>query len=313
MSALLDVILPVFLLIGAGYLAARFGALNAAAVDGIMTYAQSFALPVLLFRAIATLDLSAAYNFGLMASFYIGAFASFAAIFAAARWGFGRSLPESVAAGFAAYFSNTLLLGVPITERAYGPDALAGNFAIISIHAPLLYTCGIVAMVLAQAKGAPSQGALVLAQNAVKNILTQPLVIGILCGFALNLSNLPMPNVLDSATEMLARSGIPAALFGLGGVLLRFSPEGEARLIALVVAASLILHPAITYALARGVFALDTSALRSATLTAAMAPGVNAYMFAHMFGLGRRVAASAVLIGTLGALVSVWVWLHILP
>ena len=313
MTALLDVILPVFLLIGAGYLAARFGALNAAAVDGIMTYAQSFALPVLLFRAIAALDLSAAYNFGLMASFYIGAFASFAAIFAAARWGFGRSLPESVAAGFAAYFSNTLLLGVPITERAYGADALAGNFAIISIHAPLLYACGIVAMVLAQAKGAPSQGGWMLAQNAVKNILTQPLVIGILCGFALNLSNLPMPSVLDSATEMLARSGIPAALFGLGGVLLRFSPQGEARLIALVVAASLILHPAITYGLARGVFALDTAALRSATLTAAMAPGVNAYMFAHIFGLGRRVAASAVLIGTLGALVSVWVWLHILP
>jgi malonate transporter len=313
MSALLDVILPVFLLIGAGYLAARFGALSASAVDGIMTYAQSFALPVLLFRAIATLDLSAAYNIGLMASFYIGAFASFAAIFAAARWGFGRNLPESVAAGFAAYFSNTLLLGVPITERAYGAEALAGNFAIISIHAPLLYTCGIVAMVLAQAKDTPAQGAIALAQSAIKNIFTQPLVIGILCGFALNLSGLPMPNVLDSATEMLARSGIPAALFGLGGVLLRFSPQGEARLIALVVAASLILHPAITYALARGIFALDTAALRSATLTAAMAPGVNAYMFAHMFGLGRRVAASAVLIGTAGALVSVWVWLHILP
>lgn len=318
MSALLDVILPVFLLIGAGYIAARFGALNSAAVDGIMTYAQSFALPVLLFRAIATLDLSAAYNIGLMASFYLGAFASFAVIFAAARWGFGRSLPESVAAGFTAYFSNTLLLGVPITERAYGAEALAGNFAIISVHAPLLYTCGIVAMVLAQAKGAqakgaPSQGALAIVQNALKNIFTQPLVIGILCGFALNLSGLPMPSVVDSATEMLARSGIPAALFGLGGVLLRYRPEGEMRLIALVVAASLILHPAITYALARGVFALDTAALRSATLTAAMAPGVNAYIFAHMFGLGRRVAASSVLIGTLGALGSVWLWLQILP
>lgn len=313
MSALLDVILPVFLLIGAGYIAARFGALNAAAVDGIMTYAQSFALPMLLFRAIATLDLSAAYNIGLMASFYLGAFASFATIFAAARWGFGRSLPESVAAGFTAYFSNTLLLGVPITERAYGAEALAGNFAIISIHAPLLYTCGIVAMVLAQAKGAPSQGALAIVQNALKNIFTQPLVIGILCGFALNLSGLPMPSVVDSATEMLARSGIPAALFGLGGVLLRYRPEGEMRLIELVVAASLILHPAITYALARGVFALDTAALRSATLTAAMAPGVNAYMFAHMFGLGWRVAASSVLIGTLGALGSVWLWLQILP
>ena len=224
MTALLDVILPVFLLIGAGYLAARVGALNAAAVDGIMTYAQSFALPVLLFRAIATLDLSAAYNFGLMASFYIGAFASFAAIFAAARWGFGRSLPESVAAGFAAYFSNTLLLGVPITERAYGADALAGNFAIISIHAPLLYTCGIVAMVLAQAhgaqatgaqakgaqaKGTQAQGALALAHNAVKSIFTQPLVIGILCGFALNLSGLPMPSFLDSATIISRAYDVP--------------------------------------------------------------------------------------------------------
>jgi malonate transporter and related proteins len=313
MSALLDVILPVFLLIAAGYGAARAGILPPSAVDGIMTFAQSFALPVLLFRAIAGLDLGAAYDFGLMAAFYIGAFAAFGIIFAIARWGFRRSMPESVAAGFAAYFSNTLLLGVPITERAYGSDALTGNFAIISIHAPLLYTCGIIAMVLAQAKDAPTTGAIALAKNALKGILTQPLVLGILCGFALNLSSLPMPSALDSATEMLARAGIPAALFGLGGVLLRFSPQGEMRLIALVVMASLILHPAISYILARGIFGLDTAALRSATLTAAMAPGVNAYMFAHMFGLGRQVAASAVLIGTAGALISVWAWLHILP
>lgn len=312
MSALLDVILPVFLLIGAGFAAAKYGALSAAAIDGIMTYAQSFALPVLLFRAIAALDLSAAYDLGLMASFYIGAFCAFAIVFAAARWGFGVSLPEAVAAGFAGYFSNSLLLGVPITERAFGADALAGNFAIISIHAPLLYTFGIIAMVMAQAKGAAAKGALPLARTALRSIISQPLVIGILCGFAVNLSNFPMPGFADSATEMMARSGIPAALFGLGGVLLRYRPEGELRLITVVVIAALIVHPAITYVLARGVFQVDTDALRSATLTAAMAPGVSAYMFAHLFGIGRRVAASAVLIGTAGALVSVWVWLQIL-
>ena len=32
------------------------------------------------------------------------------------------------------------------------------------------------------------------------------------------------------------------------------------------------------------------AALRSAVLTAAMAPGVNAYMFANLYGVGRRVA-----------------------
>jgi predicted permease len=316
MSALLDVILPVFLLIGAGYGAAKFGAMPAAAVDGIMTYAQSFALPVLLFRAIANLDLGAAYHVGLMASFYIGAFAAFGAVFAAARWGMGRPLPEAVAAGFAGYFSNSLLLGVPITQRAFGPDALAGNFAIISIHAPLLYSLGITMMVLAKAKDAPTLGArggFTLVKTALKNILTQPLVIGILCGFAVNLLGLRLPSFVDSAAQMMAASAIPAALFGLGGVLLRYRPEGELRLIALVCAASLMLHPAITYALGKWGFGLDTSALRSATLTAAMAPGVNAYLFANLFSTGRKTAASAVLFGTAGALISVWLWLHILP
>jgi predicted permease len=230
-----------------------------------------------------------------------------------ARWGFGRSLPESVAAGFAGYFSNSLLLGLPITERAYGTDALAGNYAILSVHAPLLYSCGIIAMVLAKSQGEAKQGAAALARAALRNILTQPLVIGILCGFALNLSGLSLPSFADSAAKMLASAAIPAALFGLGGVLLRYRPTGEGRLIALVALGSLIIHPSVTYALAKWGFALDTAALRSATVTAAMAPGVNAFLFANMFAIGRKTAASALLIATGASIVTIWGWLHILP
>jgi hypothetical protein len=32
-----------------------------------------------------------------------------------------------------------------------------------------------------------------------------------------------------------------------------------------------------------------------------------------MFAVGRKTAASAVLLGTAGALITVWVWLQILP
>jgi predicted permease len=44
-----------------------------------------------------------------------------------------------------------------------------------------------------------------------------------------------------------------------------------------------------------------------------MAPGVNAYIFANMYGHARRVAASSVLIGTALTLVTAWLWLHVLP
>jgi len=47
-------------------------------------------------------------------------------------------------------------------------------------------------------------------------------------------------------------------------------------------------------------------------LTAAMAPGVNTYLFADMYGRARRVAASSVLFGTAGSILTIWVWLAVL-
>lgn len=312
MTALLDVLLPVFLVMGFGYAAARAGLFGETAVDGLMRFAQTFAVPCLLFKSIATLDLAAAYQPGLLISFYAGAFAGFAAGFFGARLFFGRSIEDAVAIGFACLFSNSLLLGLPITERAYGTEALAGNYAIISIHSPMLYGFGILLMELAQSRGkglSPSA----LTRQILRSIFTQPLVIGITCGFIVNLSGLALPGAVWGAVDLMVRAAIPVALFGLGGVLLRYRPEGDAKAIAMVCVVSLILHPAVTWALGRFGFGLDTAGLRSAVVTASMSPGVNAYLFANMYGAARRVVASSVLIATVLSLFTIWGWLHILP
>jgi hypothetical protein len=313
MSALLDVILPVFLIIGFGYVAARRGLFPDTAVDAVMRYAQNFALPLLLFQNVARLDLGAVFSPALFLSFYIGAFSGFAFGFGIARLAFRRALPDCVAIAFACTFSNSLLLGVPITERAYGSQALAGNFAIISIHAPLIYSFGIVMMEWARSRGAEAVPIGALARQVLRGVFTQPLVLGLAAGFAVNLSGLAQPAFFTAAVGMMAGSGLPAALFALGGVLWRYRPEGDRGLIAAVTFASLVLHPALTYGLGRFVFGLDVDGLRSATLTAAMAPGVNAYVFAHMYGVGKRVAASAVLVATGLSIGTTWLWLHILP
>ena len=73
MQALLDVILPVFLVIGFGYLAVWKGWFSDAGVDGLMRFTQNYAIPCLLFRAISTLDLSAKFSPELLIAFYIGA------------------------------------------------------------------------------------------------------------------------------------------------------------------------------------------------------------------------------------------------
>lgn len=314
MSALFTVILPVFLVIGFGWVVTWRGWFGEAAVDGLMRFAQNFAVPVLLFASIARLDLGAEFSAPLLLSFYAGAFASFFAGWLGARKLFRRSPEDAVAIGFVCLFSNSLLLGIPITERAYGPDALAGNWAIIALHSPLLYTFGITFMEFTRAKGSGLSVGRV-AVRALRGVAQTPLVIGILCGLAMNLltgAGLVMPEGFWAAVDMIARAALPAALFGLGGVLFRYRPEGDMGAIAMCCVCSLLLHPAIVLGLGR-LSGLDVPGLRSAVMTAAMAPGVNAYLFANIYGVAKRVAASTVLVATALSVLSIWFWLAVLP
>lgn len=309
MQVLIEVILPVFLVMGFGYVAVWRGLFSDDAVDGLMKFTQNFAIPSLLFRAISTLDLGQNFDFALLGSFYAGATLGFLAGLFGARYLFNRPWEDSVAIGFCTLFSNSLLLGLPITERAYGAGALQPNYAIIAIHAPFAYGLGLTVMEIVRAKG---NGVLATGRSIFRAMFRNALVIGIVLGFAVNFTAMPLPGVLTDALDLMIRAALPAALFGLGGVLFRYRPEGDMATIAYVCGVSLVLHPAVVWGLGT-VNSLTTGQLRSAVLSAAMAPGVNSYVFANMYGVAKRVAASSVLIGTALSILSIWVWLAILP
>lgn len=309
MSALLDVILPVFLVLGFGYLVRWRGLFTDEGVDALMKFTQNFAIPCLLFRAIATLDLGESFNLPLLISFYSGALCGFIAGLLGGRYLFRRSWEDSVAFGFSGLFSNSVLLGLPIMERAYGAQSLADNYAIIAVHAPFCYGLGMTVMEVVRSRGAPARE---LPRKVLRAMFQNALIVGIALGFVFNLGGIPIPGVLSDALDLMIRAALPAALFGLGGVLFRYRPQGDMRAILFVCGLSLILHPAIAWTVGT-LLNLDRDAFRSVVLTAAMAPGVNTYLFANMYGTARRVAASGVLIGTALCIVTTWVWLAILP
>lgn len=311
MQALLDVVLPVFLIIGLGYGAARTNKITEDAVDGVMMFAQNFAVPMLLFRAISNIDIAQDLALPLLGSYYIGALSGFGLAYVGARQLFGRSTQDSIAIGFCGMYSNSVLLGLPITERAYGADALRANYAIIALHAPVMYTFGTILMEFAKSKGRGL--GIGLARQILLSIFRNPFVIGILLGLAVNLSGAVLPRTILLTVDMMASAALPAALFGLGGVLVRYRPEGDAKTIAMLCGISLVAHPAVTYALAQWVFVVDQAQLRSAVITASMAPGVNAYLFANLYGSARRVVAATVLITTALSVITTWIWLAILP
>ena len=308
MQALLDVILPVFLVIGFGYVAVWQQVFPEAGVDALMKFSQHFAIPCLLFAAIANIDLSASLDVRLLGSFYAGAASGFALGYLGARRLFGRDPEDSVAIGFACLFSNSFLLWLAINERAYGAEALTGTFAVIDFHSPGCYGLGISAMEIARNRGGAP---LDTARRVVAAMFRNVLVLAILAGVVVNLTGITLPAVIDAALALVIRAALPTALFALGGVLVAYRPEGDARVIAMICAVSLLVHPAITFALGSAL-SVPVELFKPGVLTAAMAPGVNAYIFANMCGRAKRVAASSVLVATGASLLTAWMWLIIL-
>ncbi|MEP3786932.1 AEC family transporter [Ascidiaceihabitans sp.] len=308
MQVLLEVILPVFLVIAMGYVAVWKNIFPASGVDGLMKFTQGFAIPCLLFQAIAKIDLQSSFQPGLLISFYSGAAICFALGMAGARVFFKRDWEDCVVIGFCCLFSNSLLMGLPITERAYGTDALTGNYAIIAMHAPFCYGLGITVMEITRNRGA---GIMRTARAVGRAMFHNALVIAIGAGFVVNLLDFSIPSVADDALSLVVRAALPTALFSLGGVLLQYKPEGDKLAIAMVCVIALCIHPALVFGFGT---ALDVpqDLFKSGVLTAAMAPGVNAYIFANMYGRAKRVVASSVLIATLTSVLSIWLWLTVL-
>ena len=309
MGALLNVVLPVFLVVGFGYGAVWRGWFSTEASNTLMRFAQNFAIPCFLFSAMATLDLGAGFDPRLLGSYYGGVVVMLLLGFWGARILFNRPWPDCVAIGVAVMYPNSVLLGLPITERAYGLDALTGNFAIIAFHSPVCYILGITFMEFVRAEG---QGAMGLARSVATELIHNPLIIAILLGVTVNLTGLPLPAPVWEALGLVTAAALPAALFALGGILYVYRPEGDLWTIAFIVFLSLFVHPAVVMGFGT-LSGLEAAGLRSAVITASVASGINTFLFANLYGVAKRVVASSVLLGTGLSVVSVWIWLAILP
>jgi malonate transporter and related proteins len=299
-------VLPVFLLLGSGYVSVRLGWLRPELSDNLNAFAVRLAVPILLFRAMYGLDFGKAFYPPMLMGFYCGAVSAFVIAIALSRIVWGRRPGEAVAVGFTAMFSNTVLLGVPIVTLAFGDPVLTPAFGIISLHAPMLYAIGMLTMELSRRDGRSFSETLLA---AARSIFSNPLMIGVVAGAILNLIGLPLPGFLLTAVDMLADAAIPAALVGMGAALTRYAIRAELYESLMVSVLSLAVHPLIALLVTHYTLHLPADYVRAAVMIAAMPPGMNVYIFAVMYNRAVALSASSVLIATLVSVATITGWL----
>lgn len=309
MLDIIFVILPIFALMGLGYVAVLKRLYPAEGVKSLIAFVNNFATPCLLFYSISTSDFRSAFNLSIIGPFYLGAFVCFAVGIFIARRGFGNRPGESVAAGFSGTFTNTVLVGLPILTRAYGDGALPVTLSIIGLHGAILLTVGMVTMELVKRDGQPLGKTLVV---AFKRVVSNPLIWGIAAGIIGSLLEIKLIEPAEAFFVMMSQAVVPAALFGIGGALVEFklSENWKQALVASLI--KLILHPAIAYVLMVWVLHVPLEIARYGILLSAMPAGVNIYVFATYYDRGVSVATNTILIATVLSAVTISGWLYVL-
>lgn len=278
-------------------------------IGGLIAFVNRFAVPALLFQAMLGVDFAEVFNPRYLASFYIGAFAVYTLGLLISLYVFDRRPGEATVVAFSGYFTNTVLVGLPIINRAFGETALPPAYAIIGLHAPMLMSCGTIFTEWARRDGAPLGKALV---QTGKRIAANPLLIGIALGAACNVFGIPVPDIINDTTEMLAQAVLPTALFGLGGALNEYKLRESWAESLLATAMKLVVHPLCVMVLAVYVLDLPFGMARVAILMAAMPAGLNVYVFAYQYNRCTDVAANTVLLSTLLSVATVSAWLLVL-
>ena len=303
------VVLPVFVLIALGFISSYLHLLTRYLVDGLAKFCQDFGIPFLLFFNLAILDLSSAFNIELLVFFYISMIFSFIIISCIAYFIFKQPYNNSIILGFCAMFSNGVLLGLPISELAFGANSLFVNYTIIIGHAPLCYLVGITFIEVAKIK---NNSYLIGLKRSLKAILLNNLTIGILLGIGFNLFKFEFPENTEKLLEFGTSWIIPISLFTMGGVLYHYKVSKDYKIPTTIITTSLLIQPSVVYLLGSQFSNIEIDYLRNAVIMAAMAPGLNAYFFANMYGECRDVVATTILMSTGLTVFSSTLWIYFL-
>ena len=312
MESIIDIVLPAFCLIGFGYILARTGYLGESVGDGLADFVFKVAVPVLLMKSIATAVFSQANPWIFVLVYFAAILVTWLAAALFIRLAIRRGSRASIIGGVAAAYSNLVLLGIPLVDRAYGTEGLQILLFLMAVHLPVMMTLSTFLMEYALRKDGVEQAVLdplVVARNLVHNLAVNPIVIGIFIGIAWRMTGLGISGAPEQVLDLLAATTGPLALMSLGMSLIKYEIRGNLLAATGLAALSLLAMPAMVYIVATTVFPLPPLWFKVAILVAACPTGVNAYLIASYFKIAQGLASSAIVIALLGSILTIPLWL----
>lgn len=299
----LNIVLPVFLVIGLGWALRRLNFVSAADNSTLTRLIFYVAAPSLLIRSASRTPLSHSLDprvIGVIA----GGSAVVALIAYLAAW---RMRPERrgvFAQGV--HRGNMVFFGLPLVMNAYGPEAVGQVSVLVGVMV-VVYNLLAVLVLTMPHRGGGDDPAAAWADTG-RRILLNPLALGSATGIAMSAVGLHLPGALDTAFDLVGRTALPLALISIGAGLDLARLRNEVPTTLLIAAGKLVVSPLLMYLALRGLGVTGT-ALSAPVLLAATPTAVVSYVMSKEMRGDAELAGAIVIGTTLASLGTIIGWL----
>ncbi len=296
------IVLPIFLIILLGYALKARGLVEESWVHVLNSFVYYVSLPAIILVSFWEINWSEKSILPAV-GFNVLAVLAFAILLALVLSRFKLDGKIKAAIFMAAVVGNTVYMGFPIMQEAFGAE----NFAhVTAIATPHLILNLILAIVMIEFWVVKSRKLKTYFYDFIKN----PLVLGLLFGVLLSLLQLEGYHVqiLKKPLSMLGATASPVALFALGAFIHGKFIQKHFGLTVLVSALKLIVFPLFVLLLTNW-FSLSSIGISVSALVAAMPVAVTTFVIAEQYKLDKAFVANAILISTAVSIVTISMFL----
>lgn len=302
MLATLEILLPVFGLIFAGFACRRRGVLGPNSASELNRFVVWLALPALLFDTMAHATWRQLYQPAFVATFSIACISVFVLILAT-RLLSGRHLADASVDAIAASYPNTGYIGFPLGMIAFGQASLTPTTIATILVACVLFAFAIVLIEIGlQTERTPHK----LGLKVLGSLARNPLIVSPIAGVLFASLHVAMPPSAQTFLKLLAGAASPCALVSLGLFLAEKRPSGAdaGGISLLLTGVKLLGQPALAWWLAARLFGLSPMLVEMTVVLAALPTGTGPFMLAEFYQREAHITSRTILLSTVGSVVT---------
>jgi len=309
LSYSVNAVLPIFLLVVVGAFLNRFNKVNAQFTEIADWLVFKVGLPIMLFLEVAKSTVSDGLDMKLIVFLVISVTCSF----------FMTSLLVSLVirdrTKRGAFIqgmcrSNFAILGVPLAENMFGS---AGNqtIAIVMPFVILMFNTYSVVILSVFSSSSAHKLDRKAVRGILKNIVTNPLIIGVLLGLPFMLFEIPLGTAMNKTLQYLSNLTTPLALISLGANFRMDSLRGRIGYALTASVGKTILLPAVMVT-AAALVGLRGPSLGVVLICFGAPTAVSSYIMSKKMDNDHELAAQILLLTTMMCIVTIFIGIFIL-